>query len=300
MTFISNYTTPGNCVSSATKIIQGTDYAFLALGNSGIEIANISNPSNPHYVVSYNLSGYQEQIAVDYINNVPYAFVASGNNGLTILDLTNINAAVLDTVVNFSGDYIQTLYLDSYNQYLYAGGKSNKMYIIDLYYLPNHISVVNNYLSFSEINEIYVQDKIAFIAQDDGLDIVNVSNPLSPYRLSHGTSEDYAYGVKVDGNLAYIANNQDGVLLLDVSNPSSPREISYIDTYDIALDCAYFGHLLYIAEDDGGVEVYDVSSPSNPRYLAQYRTNGYSESVTLFNNLLLVSNYYDLMILRYP
>ena len=301
MTFIASYSSQGNYLNSFLCNISGNDYAFLSKGNAGLEIINVSNISSPSSVSGYAVSGYTEECYTAVINGVPYVFAAAGNGGLAILNISNITNPVIDTIIDFSGDYVNTVFVDEINKKLYAGGNNDNVHIADLSGMPA-VSIITTYQPYlnSFINDIQVNNNIAYIAQDGGLDIVNVSNPASPVRLSHGTSDDTAYDVKIAGNYALVANNGNGVLVSNISNPSSPTELSYLNTTGIGLACAVNGTLVYVAEDASGVETFDISDPAHPYFVAYYNTLSYSEHVFYYNGYVFVSNYNDFIILKYP
>lgn len=299
MAMIANYPTPGTSLDSYVKNLNGTDYAFVAMGSSGILILDVTNPSSIHTVTGYNISGYCEEAFPVVIRNIPYLFIASGGSGLNVLDISNINSPVLDTLINFSGDYISSVFVDSVSQIAYTGGSFNKMYILNLAALPI-VSTISTYQSYSNINEIQVSNSTAYIAQDGGLDIVNVSSPGNPVRYTLGTSNDYAYDVKVSGSLAFVSNNQNGVVIFNISNPSNPQQLGVLETSDIALACTVNGNLVYVAEDVGGVETFDVFDPNTPRYLAYFTTGSYSENIFYYNGFVFVSDLNDYVILKYP
>jgi len=299
MSVIANYPAPGTALDSYVKNINGTDYAFVSMGSSGVLILDVTNPSSIHTVAGYNISGYCEEAFPVIIRNVPYLFIASGGSGLNVLDISNINSPVLDTLINFSGDYLSSVFVDTATSIAYTGGSLNKMYVLNIASLPV-VSVISTYQSYSNINEIQVANNTAYIAQDGGLDIVNVSTPANPVRYTLGTSNDYAYDVKISGNLAFVSNNENGVVVFNISNPSNPQQLGVLETSDIALACTVNGNLVYVAEDVSGVETFDVSDPNNPRYLAYYSTGSYSENVFFYNGLVFVSDMNDYVILRYP
>jgi hypothetical protein len=299
MQFIGSYNPPGYCINSFEKNLGGNYYAFLSLDTAGIEILNINNPSVPQYIEGYNINGIVEETFVSYMNNIIYLFVAAGGGGIKVLDISNFSNPILDTTLAFPGDYINAVFVDENNKILYAGSTNSKVYIFNIANLPI-VTRKTTYATFSSVNEIQVVNNIAYVAQDGGLDIVNVSNPNNPVEISQGSSNDYAYDVKIIGTIAVIANNANGVLLIDVSNPANPREISYLDTYDAALACSINGNLVYVAEDQSGVETFDISNPSNPVFLAYATTNSFSVGVSYFNGHVYVSNYDDFLVLKYP
>lgn len=299
MSVVSSYPVSGTCVNSFIRNIYGTDYAFLSLGNSGMQILNVSNPGSFQAAGTYAATGYTEEVYASIIDSVPYAFIAAGNGGLVVLNISNISSPVVDTVIAFSGDYLNSVFVDSVSQKLYTGGQNARLYVMNLSNLP---AVTNTaiYQSAANINEIQIQNNTAYIAEDSALDIVNVTNPANPVRYSLGTSDDYAYDVRVSGSYAYVSNNGNGVLVLNISNPSNPQQVSYLQTTDIALATTIDGNIVYVAEDASGVEAFDVSNPSSPNYLASYVTRSYSEHVFFYKGYTFVSDYDQYLDLRYP
>ena len=299
MTLVSAFGTAGTGVNVFAKKINTTDYGFLSLGTAGMEIINITNPASPTSVSDYPVYGYSEEVFVANLNDTSYAFVAAGTGGISVLNLSNITAPTLDTILNLNGDYINSVFVDTASKMLYAGGSSRKVYIINLSNLPA-IGNINTYTTFSYINEILVDNNVAYIAQDSGVDIINVTNPISPVGLAQGITYDYAYDVKKAGNYILLSNNTYGVLIINVSNPSRPLEVGVLDTYDIALACSVNGNLVYVAEDATGVETFDISNPSRPILVAFSNTSSFSENVCYFNGFVYVSDYNDYLVLRYP
>ena len=299
ITPVSTYLTSGQCVDSYIKNLSGTAYSFVSLYSSGMQILNVSNPSSPQPVSSYLVSGHAEETSAVKFDSIPYVFIASGEGGLYVLNLSNITAPVLDTEISFSGDYIASVYIDTLRKALFTGGSGRNMYIFDLTSLPV-VSRISTYQTYSIINEIQVYNSIAYIAQDTGLDIVNVSNLQSPVSIAAGSTGDTMYDVKLSGNLAVVANNENGVLLLNVSNPGNPSQIGFLNTTGIALACSINNNLVYVAEDQTGVEVFDISNVYNPRFLISYNTKSYSENVTYYNGYTYVSDYNSYVVLKYP
>jgi hypothetical protein len=299
MTLVGGFTTNGAAVNFSAKNISNTDYGFLSLGSAGMEIIDISNPVSPQSVSSFPVYGFSEEITMANINNIPYAIVAGGTGGISILNISNIAAPVLDTLLNLNGDYINSVFVDTASKYLYAGGSSRKIYIMNISNLPS-IGTVNSYTTFSYINEILVDRNIAYVAQDSGLDIINVSNPIAPVGLAQGITYDFAYDVKIAGNYALVSNNTYGVLVINVSNPSRPIEVSVLNTYDIAIACSVNGNLVYVAEDASGVETFDISDPSNPFLVAYATTSSFSDNVCYYKGFVYVSNQANYLILTYP
>ena len=59
---------------------------------------------------------------------------------------------------------------------------------------------------------VYVSGSYAYVADGgDGLRIIDVSVPSSPYEIGFYNTGDTAYGVYVSGSYAYVADYEDGL-----------------------------------------------------------------------------------------
>ena len=73
---------------------------------------------------------------------------------------------------------------------------------------------------------------------------------------------NYARGVTVVDNYAYIADYYDGLQIIDISNPQ-PVLVSSCDTPDEALRVTISGNYAYVADYDSGLQIIDISNPAN-------------------------------------
>ena len=91
-TLVGTFDTPGNAKS--VQVVG--NYAYVADGNSGLQIIDISNPQNPVLKSSYNdnyPSDYHSAEEVEVDGN--YAYIAAGSGGLEIVDISNHENPIL-------------------------------------------------------------------------------------------------------------------------------------------------------------------------------------------------------------
>ena len=101
---------------------------------------------------------------------------------------------------------------------------------------------------------------LAYLTDDSGLQIIEVSDPAHPVRRG-GYTTDGAEDVDVMGSRAYLASSYRGLKVLDVSDPAHPV---YHGGYDTpAIDVTVAGNLIYVAADLGGLLIFDVSDPTH-------------------------------------
>lgn len=120
-------------------------------------------------------------------------------------------------------------------------------------------------------------------AFNQGMRIVDASNPGRPVEVSHQPTPLWAYQVEVDGGYAYIGDYDGGLRIVDVSNPKAPREVSFYNpegtgSYrhtEPADDYAY------AATGAGGVVVLDVKDPAKPKVAGRGNTPVFSYTVVV-------------------
>ncbi len=135
-------------------------------------------------------------------------------------------------------------------------------------------------------NKAYVAD------QDDGLKIIDVSDPANPTLLgSIGTN--YALGVilSTDGTKAYVTDESAGLKIIDISDPANPTLLGSIDTYrayEVTLSAD--GNKAYVA-DVYGLKIIDISDPANPTLLGSIDTdNAYGVTLSADGNKAYVAD----------
>src|SRR4051812_35394708 len=147
-------------------------------------------------------------------------------------------------------------------------------------------AIANLQVSDGLKTELELAGDYAYIADDAGVAIVNISDPLNPtlegqWKCQGGWGD---IDISPDATLAVVANvfggdncpfSGSGATLIDISNKKHPKTLAAINTDDqieyvhtVTLD----GHLLYLNPDvyagytqrHAHVAVYDVSNPAAP------------------------------------
>jgi hypothetical protein len=102
-------------------------------------------------------------------------------------------------------------------------------------------------------------------ANDYGIYIFNISDPLHCSLSGSFDTPGYACTVKLRGNYAYVADETAGLRILNISNPSAIKEAGYyylsdyswMSSLDVRGNYAYVGYKY-------GLMVLDVSAVANP------------------------------------
>ena len=126
--------------------------------------------------------------------------------------------------------------------------------------------------------QLFVKGHIAYVtARQDGLWMVDVSQPETPKLISHYDSVEMATGIWVSGNLGFIATRCYGVEIIDVSDPAHVRHVSTLKTGE-AQSCWARDGLLYIGDwHPKKLLVADVRNPREPVIVGEGLLDGYGD-----------------------
>jgi hypothetical protein len=90
---------------------------------------------------------------------------------------------------------------------------------------------------------------------------VDISEPTRPRVLgTHGTF-DYARGVAVKDNFAFVADSDAGLAVFDVTDPSRLSVVGHAETSGQAFGIDVVGNYVYVADLDGGLKVFRWGAP---------------------------------------
>lgn len=315
-------------------VIQG-NHAFLAVGDSGLMVLSLINPTNPLAVAQLDTPGFSRQLTV----NDNQLFIADGDNGLQIIDITNPEIPILGD--NVSIGYATDLEISG--DYVFLTDAGGYLRVIDL----NTLSEVSNITLPGYPRAIKITNNTAYvIAGMGGLRIIDISAPLIPVEIGfYQEGNRFFYDVVVKNDVAYVAAGlYQGLLLLDVSNATTvskigqwftygatamgvflaenhayitqdmwitivdvsgsgdPTYVSAIEEVMVANDVALYENFAYIASGQEGIQTYDVSNPENPERLDNYITGWWANCVNREGNFLYTcfSSNFEVLSLSLP
>ena len=159
----------------AEGIMVSGNYAYVADGDSGLQIINISNPESPTFVSSYNTPGH----ATDVYISGNYAYVADGYSGLQIINISNPASPILTG--SFTQGRAMGVFVSGNYAYVTIGGSgSNGLQIIDVTN-PSTPTLIGSYQTIYDAHGVFVSGNYAYVANSySGLIIIDISNPASP------------------------------------------------------------------------------------------------------------------------
>jgi parallel beta-helix repeat protein len=233
--------------------VMGT-YAYVASGYYGLRVVDMSDPAHPKEVGTYPTQSYA--LSVEVVGN--YAYVATGpqssDRGLHIVDITDPARPNLVGFYPISPDQVET------------GGA---------------------------VRGMTVRGGIAYIANEHGLLMIDVTNPFAP------TWQSFIYlsgvraatvAVAIGGTMAYVAQRDSGFSIVDIANPNSPGLVGIFQTPGPAEGIAVSEGKAYVAAGWAGLCIVDVSNPGQPRELGSYDTPGWAFGVAESGTLAYIAD----------
>jgi hypothetical protein len=286
--YVSSYDTP----AAARSVYVVGDYAYVALGSSGLQIVNVSNPDNPVYAGSYETSGSAYGV---YVTG-DYAYVAAGFSGLQVADVSNPENPV------FAGSYdtpdrARSVYVSS--DYAYVADRTS-LQIINISDPENPVLAGSWGLPTSDFRSVYVSGDYAYIAElTNGLVVIDVSDPENPDLTGNCLTPGNSYDVCVSGDYVYLADGS-SFQVLNVFIPANPFIFGSYDDLAEAMGVYYSDDYAYVADFDFGLHVIEVSNPPYISYASSFETTGNVYDVYVLGDYIYMAEESSLLILKYP
>jgi hypothetical protein len=266
-TLAGRYDTPG----SAAHVVVVGDYAYVADGESGMHVFDVSDPTNPTLAGGYDTPGWCRSLAV--AGN--YVYVADGTGGkLQVIDISDPTSPTLaGSYMALDNPYWVTLHgnyayvLDPFLEPVYG------IIVLDVTDPTNPVHLGDHYTAGFDRSAVVAGDHLYVAGDVNGLYVFDITNPDSLVRVDQLNVHN-ARHVAISAHYAYLADMEAGFRVLDVENPSSPTVVRTVDTPGTAVGVHVDGNHLYVADWDEGMHVYDVSDPANPVLEHSYNTPG--------------------------
>ncbi len=258
------------------------DYAYTVGDLAAFRVIDVSDPLAPTMVATHTLTGYDVAVAGRY------AYVAMGNHGLKVLDVLTPTTPV--EVGTYTAHQAREVAVAGDYAYLAEGTQVTILNISD----PTNPTPVGSYdAGFADISDVTVADGYLYLAGgDDGLWIVDVSDPAHPQEAPAFPSQWPAYGVAVAGGRAYVAAEWKGLRVLDVSGLAPPvRSGGYNASPTDARNIAVVGDYAYVADAENGLKIVDVSDPAAPSTVGVMDTSGSVMDVALSGPYAYLADY---------
>jgi hypothetical protein len=281
-----HYTILSTCMlpGYAEDVYVDGDHAYIANGQAGLQIVDISDPESTYLVGEYITSKSAQGVALR--DSLAFIATASGN-GLVVIDIQNPAACSLLGADPGYTEYKVFALPDTFYVYIAAFD----FFIIENCSIPQYPYYDQRISTPGDARGIFVDNSYAYVACEQmGLCIYYAARPDSDvYLVGSIDTPSNAQNVFVDGDMAYVADGRGGLILIDVGSPGDPLIASIYDTPDYANSVWLHEHLAYVADGDGGVQIIDVTDPYAPLLYASIETS-YASDIMVCDSLVYIAD----------
>jgi hypothetical protein len=358
-------------IGAAHKLKISGAYAFVANDAPGLAVLNVNNPQLPYLVGQYNSPGLAWSLDISGTT----LFLADHQHGLLSVLISNPQAPSVMDSFTFPGEAL-SVWVSGIYAYV-ARGYGQSVTILDVHDPVEPIPVTSYSPPHpSDVVDIMIQENVSYTCHlQEGVYFFDVSDPQHPVYTGRGNTvgesvdlvprlpiiyvadsweglvfmipspflawqvptTDWAKGITLVRDTAYVCEWSAGVALVNVAVPTQPELLVEYDTPGLARRCVVQGNYIYVADDAagltilsltggvvgnyntaglthdveisgsrayladdvGGLIVLDIANPASPQVLGTYRTPGPAQDVYLHGEDIYVACQYCLGIYRY-
>ncbi|MBU1072934.1 hypothetical protein KKG45_06785, partial [bacterium] len=266
-------------------------YAYVAGGQAGLHVIDISDPGDPRLIDTINTTKYAGSIELirTFADQtlLDIALVVEGTEGITTYDVTD----PFD-VVSFNQG---TTAVDGNRIFVEETDDPDEPFVVYLAESWKGVRIFESTPDFPGVlayNGVFAgtqgyamgiaaKDGYAYVADDEmGLAVLDVrERVLGAVRLvSWCDSPGNALDVAVDGDYAYVADGTEGIAIYRIDGGETPVKLAQLDLTAYSRSIVVARGYALLCAADGGVHVVDVRDPENPAYAGTVET-GYASDL---------------------
>jgi hypothetical protein len=231
--------------------------AYVADGQGGLQIVDISNPESTYVVGNYVTYGWDAN-GVAVRDTFAYIALSPSGGGLLVLSIADPTSPLfLVQDGSFSAYDVVAPVTDTMYVYVAAG---YWFYVWDIHFQ----SFARRLKTYGDIIGLQLVDTLAYLSCEQmGMWIFNLASP-DTMPVGWIDTPSNARSLFIQGNQAYVADGRAGLIIIDITSPDDLVIVGQYDTRDYASAVCVSGGKAYVADGDGGLVVIDVSNPREP------------------------------------
>ncbi|WP_371801982.1 LVIVD repeat-containing protein [Candidatus Lokiarchaeum ossiferum] len=205
--------------SIASISVQG-NLAYVAIGNEGLSILDVSTPSNPSQVGK--IDGSISDVVV--INNT--AYLTDFNEGLKIVNVSDATHPIIMSTLNLEG---QMMDLEISDSIIFIAAGEKGMHIVNSSVLDSP-QLLGSYNSTANASSIVVNGESAYLSNgEQGISFIDISDLSNPVNITDDKLYNTigpAYDLAIYNDYLVVADGTKGLTLIYLPEPAAePDEI---------------------------------------------------------------------------
>ena len=189
---------------SAVKLTVSGEYAYVAAGDTGFYIMDVSTPQKPETIGHMSIPGVEDV----YIDG-EYAYLAAGSHGFSLINIAEPTRPF--TVLSRATDNAQGIAARENIVFIADGERGLQIFDITNRQDPRRLGTFRDTPAY----QLALKDEKLYIATGNkGLIVLDISN-LSAPRLLQEYTETAVFDVMFRAGRLYLACGEEGMIILD-------------------------------------------------------------------------------------
>ncbi|MFX0181929.1 MAG: LVIVD repeat-containing protein [Candidatus Hodarchaeota archaeon] len=242
-------------------LIEG-EYAYISDLEDGLEIINISNPSELNIIGHYTSNVGPTAGSTDAYKLGDLAFLASQSIGLEIINCSD----------PYNPEIVSSYYDNERVIRVYA--RENQVFISEAW---NGFKILNitgyecveifHYTNTVSYQDFFVLENLLYTTDRNyGLrvfDISDFTNIVQIGGMNIGASYEFVLGQREETKIAYVSNWESGLQVLNITEPENIQQLAQYNDGGDAYNVAVKGELVFVAEFHDGLEILQIKTTSD-------------------------------------
>ncbi|MFH1844203.1 MAG: hypothetical protein ABIF77_13440, partial [bacterium] len=242
-------------------VAMAGDLAYVACGDEGMRVVDISDPDVISVVGSYDPPNTTPRHALKVALSGDYAYLAFQETGLHVVDITDPTSPEQVGTYDTPGEALDVAVA---GQHAFVADGNNGLRVVQIADVVS--STMLNTIAFSDrVLDIAQAGDVVYLAVDEvGLVSMDISDPANPSLLDTYNTSQNAEGIALAGDVLYLADRIGGLKSFDISDPNN---LLWLDTIDNSTGAcsglAVAGDHLFLCRGYYNLRTYDISDPAN-------------------------------------
>ncbi len=273
------------------------ELAFIPAGLGGLNIVDISDPSNPDVVSSYRAGGCDWGRIYAWTVSGDFAYGAGRECGVHVINISNPADPLLATVYTGDDEIDQRYeHAETDGVTLFLSKHRRGVELVDISQSP-YIHVVSNFLTHNAWASM-IADTLLYIADGSaGIKIASVRNPSNPVLIGGLPTSGTAKDVSIVDDYLFVAVGAAGVDMIDVSDPQNPTLVDNYNTSGYASRVSANSNRIAVSDwDDVEVLSFDIQG----MMLVGYKdTGGRVMALAMLDDIIFSAEWEELVVFQY-
>jgi|GEM_PF-6876671 len=267
----------------ASDVALRDHIAFIVGHELGFTAIDLEDPENPHVVASLD-----QVMGIGFVTlHESLAYVSVLNDGIYVVDIDDLENMNVLGFHPAEGN----LHLDFSDDVLYVTSWQQGLLVYDVHDSTSP-TLLTTLADAGAARDVQVDGTYAYLATDNSMRIVDISNPAQPLILgsydNSGPTFCNASGICLWGGKAFVSFRYGGIKVIDISDVDDPVATSTVYVSSEAKWVEVIDGLLWTNHNSGFV-TWDVENAESVPVGGYYLGNLQTRDVESYRDLLYVS-----------